>query len=94
MISTPSRKTGLTRRRLFTAVAAVFVTPVVVSAAPYDVMISSGQLSANEHEAHDGYFAIAQSTMVMVKQDTPGHLHLKELARKEAKVDLIVRVIE
>lgn len=61
---------------------------------PTEYIITSGHFSSNPVEANEGYFAINQTTMIMVKQDSPAHLRMKELANKpNAIVELVIRVL-
>jgi hypothetical protein len=45
-----------------------------------------GQLSANETEMQEGYFAVAQDTVLMVRPGTPLHRWLKEHAGRTVRV--------
>ena len=52
-------------------------------------VIGMGHLSAADHELAEGYFGIGQATAIMVKPQSSGWLHLRELRGKT--VSLIVR---
>lgn len=56
----------------------------------HDVLIGTGQLTATEHEAKDGYFAIGQATTVMVRPGSVPHDLLK--ANNYSTGDLVWRV--
>jgi hypothetical protein len=67
----------MTRRAFITAFC-VATTAKDVTAAESPVQLSAGHLSASDHELHDGWFAIAQSTAVRLTPESPGWLHLKQ----------------
>ncbi len=45
-----------------------------------------GQLSANETERNEGYFAVAQDTALMVRPGSPLHQWLKEHAGQTVRI--------
>jgi hypothetical protein len=45
-----------------------------------------GHLSANETEMHEGYFAVAQDTVLMVRPGSPLHQWLKEHQGQKVRV--------
>lgn len=50
--------------------------------------VLSGRVSATDQEADEGYFAIDQQTMLVVKPGSKLHAYLKD--RKEKRVRIIV----
>jgi hypothetical protein len=48
-----------------------------MSAAAQDGFSVGGRLSATDQEAQEGYFAIDQQTMIVVKPNSPLHAYLR-----------------
>jgi hypothetical protein len=46
----------------------------------------TGRLSATDQEADEGYFAIDQQTMIVVKPGSEEHAYLRNLAGKRVRV--------
>lgn len=78
----------MTRRELLVGLGLGRAYP---KAAPHDYILVAGQISANETELAEGYFAIAQRTAIMVVPESPAYLRLREL--RGQNVELIARVL-
>jgi hypothetical protein len=63
-------------RRLVLVLFVLLVTTFVVRA--NGGIELRGQLSANETESQEGYFAVAQDTVLMVRPGSPLHQWLKQ----------------
>lgn len=63
-----------------------------IYAEPPSYVITSGTLSATEHELAEGWFALGQATAILVKPDSPSWMRLRELRGK--RVELVMREIE
>ena len=57
---------------------------------PRTVTLAMGIVSAADHELADGYIAIGQGTAIMVKPQSVGWLHLREL--RDRTITLLARV--
>ena len=83
---------GLLRGVTLVALAILLLTQGAWSARERTYIIASGQLSATEQEADEGYFVIANGLALMPKPQTPAHSRLREL--RGLIVTVLIRVEE
>ncbi len=82
----------MTRREwLYGCVGSFGAGATAAIASPRDISLVSGLVTASEHEVVEGYFGVAQKTMLMVTPDSPACLHLREL--RGHTIELIARVL-
>lgn len=68
---------------IFLLVAAVFFLGNLSAQSGLQI---SGNLNANDTEREEGYFALAQDTVLMVRPGSPEHLWLKAHAGQQVKI--------
>jgi hypothetical protein len=56
------------------------------SAAAQDGFAVTGRISATDQEAQEGYFAIDQQTMIVVKPNSDFHVYLKSKVGQRVRV--------
>jgi len=75
-------------RRLAIAVVLLMVGLSGLVAAAQGGYSISGRLGATEQEAQEGYFAIDQQTMIVVKPGSDLHTYLKSRVGKRVRVSV------
>ena len=70
---------------IFILVAAVFILGTL-SAGAFDGLQINGNLNANDTEREEGYFALAQDTVLMVRPGSPEHQWLKAHAGQQVRI--------
>lgn len=70
---------------IFILVAAVFILGSLSAGAQSGIEIN-GNLNANDTEREEGYFALAQDTVLMVRPGSPEHQWLKAHAGQQVRI--------
>jgi len=73
-------------RRLAIAIVLLLAGVLGLAAAAQSGYSISGRLGATEQEAQEGYFAIDQQTMIVVKPGSDLHTYLKGRVGKRVRV--------
>ena len=73
-------------RRLLVLVTLMGTLLLGLSVAAQDAFSLAGRLSATDQEADEGYFAIDQETMLVVKPGSELHAYLKGQAGKRVRI--------
>jgi hypothetical protein len=73
-------------RRLAALVAIIGFLALAVIAAAQEGFTVSGRLGATDQEAQEGYFAIDQQTMIVVKPGSELHAYLKGKVGKRVRI--------
>lgn len=73
-------------RRLAVLVALCAIVLMGLGLAAQDGFSVGGRLSATDQEAQEGYFAIDQQTMIVVKPNSSLHTYLKGKVGKKVKI--------
>jgi hypothetical protein len=73
-------------RRLAVLVTLVAMLLLGLSVAAQEAFSLTGRLSATDQEADEGYFAIDQQTMIVVKPGSELHAYLRGQAGKRVRI--------
>jgi hypothetical protein len=73
-------------RRIVGLVVLLGVMLAGLATAAQDGFSLGGRISATDREAQEGYFAIDQQTMIVVKPNSPLHNYLKAKVGQRVKV--------
>jgi hypothetical protein len=73
-------------RRLLVLVTIVVALLLGLTVAAQTGFVLSGRLSATDQEADEGYFAIDQQTMLVVKPGSDLHAYLRSQAGKRIRI--------
>ena len=73
-------------RRLVVLVAMVAFLVMSLAAAAQEGFTVSGRLGATDQEAQEGYFAIDQQTMIVVKPGSELHAYLKGKVGRRVRI--------
>ena len=73
-------------RRLAVLVAMVGFLVMTLAAAAQEGFTVSGRLGATDQEAQEGYFAVDQQTMIVVKPGSELHAYLKGKVGRRVRI--------
>jgi len=75
-------------RRLFVLITLFGTLLLGLTVAAQEGFVLSGRLSATDQEADEGYFAIDQQTMIVVKPGSDLHTYLRSMAGKRVRITI------
>ena len=75
-------------RRLLVLITIVGTLLLGFTVAAQEGFVLSGRLSATDQEADEGYFAIDQQTMIVVKPGSDLHTYLRSMAGKRVRITI------
>ena len=75
-------------RRLLVLITLLGTLLLGFTVAAQEGFVLSGRLSATDQEADEGYFAIDQQTMIVVKPGSDLHTYLRGMAGKRVRITI------
>ncbi len=74
--------------RRFVVLLALGIVLLALGVAAQDGFSVNGRVNATDQEAQEGYFAIDQQTMIVVKPNSPMHTYLKGKVGQKVRVTI------
>lgn len=81
---------------LFILILAMWLAFMALVTAKVQTVIASGLLTATQAEDEEGYYAVGQGLVLMVRKGTVFHQRMQELKRggEQRVVEVMVRVVD